>query len=931
MSYYHLSLRTKMTLAVSGLVLVLMLITALGTLSHFERVYKQTALNNQANVVRLLSMNVDNSLRYVKEALQRNADSLPTTALNSGAEARAHLKSRTGLYRFFTGHLFIITTEGRLIAEYPRFKKDLQHQPSFAEQPAFKQALASGKLQISAPSACCADTDGLLVFMFAPVIQNGRTVALLAGSLDLKRPNVLSEHVQTTCGVDGAIRILSHDHRVVAHGNSELVGQQTMPEVAAGISKALERGSAQFSNIGRQKTLDFTYLQRLDTVDWVLAASIPAHEVFGPVRTARKWFALATLFGMAAAVGVVYLTMRLLTRPLALLAYHVEHLPEKQGADRMIHLGVNGEVGRLTNAFNTMVAEVEQSTCALRESEHRYRIVSEFSNDFSYWRRPDNSFEFVSPACLDVTGYTVEAFYEHPQLMEEIIHPADQHLLAAMEAQPGDETCPGPGGELEYRIVTKDGTVRWIRRNCRPIHDEKGCYLGRRGSISDITDNKVLADQVSHLVLHDILTGLPNRSLFADRLAVTTNHAVREQCLLSVLFFGLDRFKLINDTMGHDVGDQLLIMTAERLRRLLHAEDTLCRFGGDVFAFILVGRESKHEAVTMAYRVLASLNDPFEISGGQQVLLTGSIGIALCPNDGKDPENLLKNAEIAMYEAKRGGKNTFRFYAREMNAQAAEILTLDSSMPSGLANGDFYLHFQPQLHLKTNTVIGMEALLRWRHPELGFIGPDRFIPLAEESGFIIKLGEWVLRSACLQNAAWIREGLPKLRIAVNISGRQFVEPDFVDQVAAALRDSGLPPELLELELTESMLVSDQQQSLQRLRMLKKMGVQLAIDDFGTGYSSLSYLKHFPIDRLKIDKSFIDDILTDPDDAAITEAIIAMGHSLKLQVIAEGVETLEQLAYLEDRGCDEIQGYHLSKPLGEHDLTSFVLARAQGNQ
>jgi diguanylate cyclase (GGDEF)-like protein len=517
-------------------------------------------------------------------------------------------------------------------------------------------------------------------------------------------------------------------------------------------------------------------------------------------------------------------------------------------------------------------------------------------------------------------------FYSNPQLMEEIIHPADRHLLEAMESQPENGACQG--GELEYRITTKDGNTRWIRRNCRPIYDEQNQYLGRRGSLCDITDKKLLADQVSHLVLHDLLTGLPNRTLFVDRLTVHTPRTVTEHGLMAVLFFGLDRFKLINDTMGHEVGDRLLIMTAERLRALLHADDTLCRFGGDVFAFILQGRESKHEAVTMAYRILASLNDPFAINASQQVLLTGSIGIALCPNDGKDPETLLKNAETAMYDAKRGGKNSFRFYSRDMNAQAAEMLALDNSMPTGLANGDFYLHYQPQLDLKSDRVVGMEALLRWRHPELGFISPDRFIPLAEESGFIIKLGEWVLRSACFQNAAWIKEGLPQLRIAVNISGRQFIEPDFVDQVAAALADSGLPPGLLELELTESMLVSDQQQALQRLRVLKKMGVQLAIDDFGTGYSSLSYLKHFPLDRLKIDKSFVNDILVDPDDAAITDAIIAMAHSLKLQVIAEGVETIEQLAFLEDRGCDEIQGYHLSKPLSERDLTSFIRARAE---
>jgi EAL domain-containing protein (putative c-di-GMP-specific phosphodiesterase class I) len=263
-----------------------------------------------------------------------------------------------------------------------------------------------------------------------------------------------------------------------------------------------------------------------------------------------------------------------------------------------------------------------------------------------------------------------------------------------------------------------------------------------------------------------------------------------------------------------------------------------------------------------------------------------------------------------------------------MNAQAAEILRLDNSMPQGLASGDFYLHYQPQLDLKNNRVIAIEALLRWRHPEMGMIAPDRFIPLAEESGFIIKLGEWVLRTACAQCAAWHADNQAPLRIAVNISGRQFNEPDFVDMVAATLHDNNLAPELLELELTESLLISNEQQALQKLQHLKKMGVYLAIDDFGTGYSSLAYLKHFPLDRLKIDKSFINDILTDPDDAAITEAIIAMAHSLKLKVIAEGVETREQLLFLEDRGCDEMQGYYLSKPLSERDLSTFIAARVQ---
>jgi len=572
-----------------------------------------------------------------------------------------------------------------------------------------------------------------------------------------------------------------------------------------------------------------------------------------------------------------------------------------------------------------MVEEIDQNTQALRESEQRYRIVTEFTNDFTYWRRPDGTFEFISPACLEVTGYSREELTANPDLMEEMIHLEDRDMLEQLALE---STGNCSDQEVEFRIITKGGNTRWIRHTCRPIYDDNLNFLGRRGCRSDITERKQLADQVSHMVLHDLLTGLPNRSLFADRLfQVVANKERYSQEIAVVLFFGIDRFKMINDTLGHETGDRLLIMIAERLKKLLHTDDTLCRFGGDVFAFILPARESRHEAVTMSYRILASLSDPFNPSG-QQVNLTGSIGIAICPQDGNDVQSLLKNAETALYDAKRSGKNCFRFYASEMNALAVEILRLDNSMPQGLANGDFYLHYQPQLDLKNDSVVAVEALLRWRHPELGMIPPDRFIPLAEESGFIIKLGEWVLRVACAQCADWQKNGLAPLRIAVNVSGRQFNEPDFVDMVAAALNDSLLAPELLELELTESLLISNEQEALQKLKLLKKMGIYLAIDDFGTGYSSLAYLKHFPLDRLKIDKSFINDILTDPDDAAITEAIIAMAHSLKLKVIAEGVEMREQLLFLEDRGCDEMQGYYLSKPLSEHDMTSFIMARKE---
>lgn len=929
MSFLHPSLRARMTLAVTGLILVLMLVTAIVTLTFFEREYERNMTAQQSDIVRYLAGDVDATLTNIQEALFVNAQSLPDSALTNPHAAQEYLASRTGLQRFFKNHLHLYGTDGRLIGTSVQHHHDTLE--SIANQPYFKQTLQQAKPLISDPASHGHTANQANIIFTAPVIrENGHVVAVLTGSFNLYEKNPLSRYVSITLGKSGILRLISGTGQVLLHTQRSRLLQDVSRGASPLVATALREGTSTGRHIGMDNRVLIASMQRLKSVNWVLAASYPETDAYAPVRTARIWFTVATLFGMSVAVLLVLFMMRLLTRPLAQLASHVAELPEKRGDARFIHLPVNGEIGNLTGAFNSMVEEIDQSTQALRKSEQRYRIVTEFTNDFTYWRRPDGSFEFISPACLEVTGYSREELFAQPSLMEEMIHPGDRELFNQMAAESGEDgNCSNE--ELEYRIITKGGSTRWVRHTCRPIVDETGTFLGRRGCRSDITEHKQLADQVSHMVLHDLLTGLPNRSLFADRLFLTTTQKERgDHDLTVVLFFGIDRFKLINDTLGHETGDRLLIMVAERLRKLLHPNDTLCRFGGDVFAFILPGRESRHEAVTMSYRILASVADPFNPSG-QQVTLSGSIGIAIYPQDGTDAETLQKNAETAMYDAKRSGKNSFRFYAREMNAQAAEMLRLDNSMPLGLVNGDFYLHYQPQLNLEDNSVVAVEALLRWRHPELGMIPPDRFIPLAEESGFIIKLGEWVLRTACAQCAAWQQDGPAPLRIAVNVSGCQFNEPDFVDMVSSALSSSGLSPEFLELELTESLLISNEQQALQKLQLLKNMGIYLAIDDFGTGYSSLAYLKHFPLDRLKIDKSFINDILTDPDDAAITEAIIAMAHSLKLKVIAEGVETREQLLFLEDRGCDEMQGYYLSKPLSEHDLKVFITARTESDK
>ncbi len=866
MGFMGLSIRARMTLAVTGLVLVLMLFTALGSLTFFERQQEKNLTEYQVAMLKLLADSIDSGIKVAQLALVNNAKSIPPEALNNPAQAQAWLESRTGLKtQFFTNHLVLFTPSGTVIAITPHLNGDSSQSLSVVN--AVKETFAKGRPQISEPGTCCNDEHDMQIVFTAPVESKGRVVMVLAGTFSIIRPTFLSGLMQTKINGKGFVRIIDKNHRVIFHPDSKRIYQKAAPDLLAAIKSAFAENkviSIRHKGVNAQEII--TSLQPLKSAGWVVASSYPLTELYAPIKTARLWFAGATVAAMVFAVLVVLQMMRLLTRPLSQLSEHLSTISEKKGDERFIHLPVNGEIGRLTGAFNGMLKEIDRSSEALARSEERYRLILEHSTDFIFWRRPDGGMEFVSQASTLVTGYSPDEFYADPSIMDRMVYPADRNIF---EDSSGSRTVADFCGkrEVEYRIIGKNGEIRWVRHACTSIYDDSGMFIGRRGSISDVSARKDLADQVSHLVMHDILTGLPNRSLFSDRLEVALSQGVREQKILVVMFFGIDRFKLINDTMGHEAGDGLLIMTAERLKHQLHTEDTLCRFGGDVFALMLPYRESRHEAVSMAYLILAALTEPFILGGGRKITLTGSIGIAISPMDGNKPETLLKNAEAAMYDAKKSGKNTFRFYTSKMNEFAAEMLALDNSMPASLANGDFYIHFQPQLDLKTDTVVGVEALLRWRHPELGFIGPDRFIPLAEESGFIIKLGEWVLRKACSFNAEWIRSGLPAMRVAVNISARQFLEPDFMDQVSAALNDSGLDPEHLEIELTESMLVADEEQTLKRLISLKNMGIQLAIDDFGTGYSSLSYLKHFPLDRLKIDKSFVNDILNDPDDAA----------------------------------------------------------------
>lgn len=462
----------------------------------------------------------------------------------------------------------------------------------------------------------------------------------------------------------------------------------------------------------------------------------------------------------------------------------------------------------------------------------------------------------------------------------------------------------------------------WYQGSISLIYDSISTQPRFSFAAVDITDRKKAEREVQQLAYFDSLTGLPNRALLNDRLNQILAQSVREGWLVGILFLDIDRFKGINDTQGHAAGDKLLQSVAKRLQKLLRASDTVARLGGDEFVIVLSAVRHEQDISHVAQEVMKALSMPFE-TGEQEIFISASIGIAISPMDGHNAGVLLRNADTAMYVAKESGRNNYKFFSREMNLKAVERLALESNLRRALEKGELTLAYQPQIDTRTGLMTGVEALCRWDHPELGSVSPGKFIPVAEETGLILPIGEWVLRSACRQARSWQDAGFSSLCVAVNISGCQFKQGNLAKLVSQVLEETGLDPANLELELTESILMDNAESAVNMLKELKTLGVNLAIDDFGTGYSSLTYLKHFPIDRLKIDQLFIRNITTDANDASISEAIIVMAHSLRMDVIAEGVETKEQMEFLAERDCFEMQGYYFCRPVPAETVSHML--------
>jgi diguanylate cyclase (GGDEF)-like protein/PAS domain S-box-containing protein len=565
------------------------------------------------------------------------------------------------------------------------------------------------------------------------------------------------------------------------------------------------------------------------------------------------------------------------------------------------------------------VSERWRAEQALRASESRYRTLYERNLAGVFRATTDGWLLDCNESFARIFGYSSPADALKQPALDFYLRPADRNTFLARLTESGSLS------NFELAARRRDGSHIWVLENATLVDGPDGVGPLIEGTVIDITERKRAEDQVKHLAFHDALTGLPNRLLFSDRLTMALAQAHRSRQKLAAIYLDLDRFKVINDSLGHTVGDELLRRVADRLRLCIREEDTIARLGGDEFILLVPRLSSEEDVETVGRKILTAIRLPFTIDD-REVFLTTSIGISVYPEDGIDSETLVQNADTAMYRAKERGRDNYQLYSPAMNPRAIDRLSLENRLRQALSNGELVLFYQPVLDLRDGRIRGAEALLRWRHPERGLLNPADFITLAEISGLITPIGRWVLKSACEQIREWKAMGHPRLTVSINLSPRQFQQVGLVGEVATTLSASEIEAGSLDLEITESSAMENPQLAINTLWELRKLGVGISMDDFGTGYSSLNYLKKFPIDRLKLDQSFVRDVVAKPEDAAIVRAVINMAHTLQLVVVAEGVENEEQLAFLRQQRCDEMQGFLFSPAIEAAEFEKLLRRR-----
>ena len=576
------------------------------------------------------------------------------------------------------------------------------------------------------------------------------------------------------------------------------------------------------------------------------------------------------------------------------------------------------EYGEKYKTVITDITERHRMEKALRQSEEKYRTILESIQEGYFEIDLTGKYTFFNDSMCRIHGYSKEELMG----MNHRQHTDKETKKKLFQVFNKVYNTGEPAKEVDWQIIRKDGTKRYIESSVSLQKDSSDKPIGFRGIVRDVTERKRAEERIQYLATHDALTGLPNRLMFGQLINHAIQAARRYQRQLAVFFIDLDRFKAINDSLGHEAGDQLLQEIAKRFKKSLRAVDVVGRLGGDEFIMLIEEMDELSQIENVAHKILSTAIQPIVLLG-EECRVTASIGISIYPRDGEDEQALMKNADMAMYVAKEEGKNNYQFYSKDIQSKSNKRFSIETNLRRALERNELSLEYQAKVDFKTGAITGVEALLRWDNPYLGSVTPMQFIPVAEETGLIVPIGRWVMKTACAQNVAWQRQGLPPVCMAVNLSLHQLMDDNLLKDIKAALVDSGMAPNLLELEITESMVMQNPVRLIEVLTNIKKMGVRLAIDNFGTGYASLTQLRNFPIDTIKLDKSFIRNLPQDSKDKAITEAIIAMGKTLSLTVVAEGVETEGQDDFLRDLICDEMQGFYFSKPVAPDNFADLL--------
>ncbi len=683
-----------------------------------------------------------------------------------------------------------------------------------------------------------------------------------------------------------------------------------LPVVKASIKgEEWQRDKAYKGLVGRQV---FGNLSLVDDIGLGIVTEVDYEYVLQPIRRLLFKLAIGTVIAVMFLLGMGIYTVRRVVKPIDAISADFKRVGMQDYTPSSISSPFK-ELQMLVEGFNHMVSEIDHNHQDLQQAA----VVFENTSEGIIITDTEHRIVSVNRAFTDVTGYSEEEVVgKDPSILKSGHH--DDEFYASMWCS--IEKTGRWRGEIWNR--RKNGEIYTELLSINTFRDIHGKLTYHIGVFTDISNIKETESKLEYLAHHDPLTNLPNRLLCHARMEHELEMAGRDKYQVAVLFLDLDMFKNVNDSMGHAKGDSLLQQVAKRIYDSLRKEDTIARLGGDEFVIIVGSLKSKQDAALVAENTLSLFSSPFLIED-QEVFIGASIGISIFPYDGKEPEVLLRNADAAMYRAKSEGRNTYQFYTPALTRNATERLNIETCLRQAMEKNELHVYYQPQYSLRDERIIGVEALLRWKHPEMGMVSPEKFIPVAEETGLIVPMGEWVLETACRQQKEWIDAGYTPIRMAVNLSTRQFRKPGLEKVIGNIMEETGINPIDLELELTESIIMHDTLAISDTLYELHQMGIGLSIDDFGTGYSSLSYIQRFPLDRLKIDRSFVQDITTNSEDADMIVSIIALGHSMKLQVLAEGVETKDQLVYLQEQGCDEVQGFYFSCPVPANEIVALL--------